>query len=218
VSALVLATGNAKKRRELVELAAGRYHVKTLVDVGLAHLCIDESADSFEGNARIKAEAVWGALADGGATSGVLAVLADDSGIAVDALEGRPGVRSARFAADHGTGAGDDDNNRLLLLLLEAVPEERRGARFVCAVAARLQGGTLLTSAGTVEGRVARDLRGSGGFGYDPLFLPDKAPGKRMAELGADEKHAISHRGRAMRALLAQLDQLDQLRGDKQPG
>jgi XTP/dITP diphosphohydrolase len=206
VKTLVLATQNAKKGKELAELVHGKYLVRTLADVGLASLAIDESADSFPGNARIKVDAVLAALPEG-VRRETFAVLGDDSGLAVDMLDGKPGVRSARFAFDHGTGAGDDANNALLLLLLEAVPVEMRTARFVSAVCAVLvETRAHLDAFGTVEGRIARDLVGSGGFGYDPLFLPDEAPGRRMAELSSDEKHAISHRGRAMRALLAKLD------------
>lgn len=199
---LVLATGNAKKGRELKELAAGRFDVATLADVGLAGLAIVEDGDTFAANARIKCDAVWAALPQ---HDDVHAVLADDSGLIVDALDGKPGVRSARFAVDHGTGDGDAANNALLLLLLAPVPWERRTARFACAIHARLRDGRVLTSFGAVEGRIAYDEIGAGGFGYDPLFCPDEAPGKRMAELSAGEKHAISHRGRAMRDVLAQI-------------
>lgn len=206
---LVLATGNAKKGKELAELARGRFDVRTLKDVGLDGMEIVEDGDTFAANARIKADAVWDALAKKGALADVRAVLADDSGIIVDALEGKPGVRSARFAADHGTGEGDAANNKLLLLLLEPVPDARRTARFACAIHARLPDGRALTASGTVEGRIARDEQGGGGFGYDPLFVVEDGPpssrGRRMAELSADDKNAISHRGRAMRAILAQL-------------
>jgi XTP/dITP diphosphohydrolase len=211
---LLLATQNAKKGQELAALAAGHFVVRTLKDVGLGALEIEEHGATFEDNARIKADAVLAAL-PASAREETFAILADDSGIIVDALgapgdrrdrEGKPGVRSARFAADHGTGEGDEANNALLLLLLEAVPEGMRTARFACAVCAIIVGsGEVLTAFGTVEGAIARDLLGSGGFGYDPLFLPVEAPGKRMAELDAADKHAISHRGRAMRALLQQI-------------
>ncbi len=230
---LVLATQNAKKRRELEDLVAGGpWLVRTLDDVGLGGLAIEETGATFAENARIKADAVLAALPEGERRE-TFAVVADDSGIIVDALspparrdapelpgapagsrhdgpDAKPGVRSARFAADHGVEmlgpTVDDANNALLLLLLEAVPDEMRGARFASAVCAVVvQTGEHLEAFGTVEGRIARDLEGDGGFGYDPLFLPDEAPGRRMAELTPDGKHAISHRGRAMRALLAQL-------------
>jgi XTP/dITP diphosphohydrolase len=117
-------------------------------------------------------------------------------------------VRSARFAIDAGIGHGDAANNALLLLLLDVVPEARRTARFVSHVTARLPDGRFVEARGTVEGHIARDELGGGGFGYDPLFVPVERAPKRMAELSSDEKHAISHRGRAMRALLAELEPL----------
>ena len=221
---LVLATQNAKKRKELEELARGAFLVRTLADVGLAGLVVDETGATFADNARLKADAVAAALPPF-ARNETFAVVADDSGIAVDALDGKPGVHSARFAADagvlflgdnastpkaraallsEGRDNADAANNALLLLLLEAVPDAMRGARFVshvCAVV--LDTGAHVVADGAVAGTVARDLRGAGGFGYDPLFCPVEAPGRRMAELTPDEKHAISHRGRAMRALLA---------------
>lgn len=203
---VILATQNPKKGKELLELAAGRFLVRTLRDVGLEDIVIHETGTTFQENALIKAEEVLRALPER-LRRETFAVIADDSGILVDALGDKPGVRSARFAADHGTGEGDDANNRLLLLLLEAVPEPMRGARFASAVCALVvETGQILEAWGTVEGAIARDLQGSGGFGYDPLFLPREAPGKRMAELSAEEKHAISHRGRAMRDLLARLE------------
>lgn len=203
---IVLATQNAKKGKELAELAAGRFLVRTLGDVGLADIAIHETGETFQENARIKAETVLAALPEAQRRE-TFAVIADDSGILVDALKSKPGVRSARFAADHGTGEGDDANNTLLLLLLEAVPDPMRTARFASAVCAVVVAtGQVFEAWGTVEGFIARDLLGSGGFGYDPLFLPRDVPGKRMAELSAAEKHAISHRGRAMRDLLARLE------------
>lgn len=206
--ALVLATQNEKKRRELEALAGTRYRVRTLTDVGLDGIEIVEDADTFAGNARKKAEAVLAALREAGKLEGVLAVLADDSGLIVDALGGAPGVRSARYAKDHGREGGDEANNDLLLEALAEVPDERRAARFACAISVLLEGGRELSSFGTVEGRIARARRGDGGFGYDPLFLPDERPGQHMAELSAEDKHRISHRGRAMREALRLLDEL----------
>jgi XTP/dITP diphosphohydrolase len=199
---LLLATGNAKKGKELAELASGRFEVKTLKDVGLDALEIVEDADTFAGNARKKVDAVSAELTPAQRAE-LHALLADDSGIVVDAIDGKPGVRSARFAADHGTGDGDAANNALLLTLLEAVPHERRTARFASHVHALvLASGAREDAFGTVEGHIARELKGEGGFGYDPMFLPVEAPGRSMAELSSNEKHAISHRGRAMRVLL----------------
>jgi XTP/dITP diphosphohydrolase len=135
--------------------------------------------------------------------------LADDSGLAVDALEGNPGVFSARWAAMHNAGQGDADNNALLLRQLSAVPADRRTARFICALAlADKQGRIILTAGDRVEGRILSHPRGTGGFGYDPLFLFD-AIGKTTAELPADEKHRISHRGKALRRLASLLRRIE---------
>jgi len=222
---MLLATGNAKKGRELAELCAGRFDVVTLADVGLADLDVVEDAPDFAGNARKKAIESRAALLAGGDRHGVAWVVADDSGLCVDALDGHPGVRSARFAKDAGYAPVDDAghplskdaaNNRLLLHLLGAMPLERRGASFACHVAAvpvptgagdSAGDDVTVTARGTVSGRIATDALGGGGFGYDPLFIvdDDDAPvlrGRRMAELSSSEKHAISHRGRAMAILL----------------
>jgi XTP/dITP diphosphohydrolase len=201
---ILLATGNAKKGRELADLAGAHFQIQTLADVGLAHLEIIEDADTFEGNAKIKVVAVRAALAERNDAT-FDAVLADDSGICVDALNGAPGIRSARYASDAREGQGDEANNRLLLKNLKSVPEQERSGRFYCAVAAQTRGGHWLEASGAVEGHIARDERGAGGFGYDPLFIPQAHPQLRMAELSPEQKHAISHRGKAMRAILAEL-------------
>jgi len=136
-------------------------------------------------------------------------VLADDSGLEVDALDGAPGVRSARFAADAGVVDSPDANadvwnNLELLLRLAGVPPEQRTARYRCVLAAARDGVVLHTAEGTVEGLILESPRGTGGFGYDPLFyLP--ALGLTMAELDLETKHTLSHRGRAIAALLAML-------------
>lgn len=201
---LVLATQNAKKRKELEALARG-HPVRTLDELGLSGLEIVEDGETFRANAEKKARAVYEALKAKGALGEVLAVLADDSGICVDALSGAPGVRSARFAKDHGAGAGDEANNALLLQKLEGVPDEERTGRFACAICVITKDGETFIEEGTVEGRIAREERGENGFGYDPLFLPDEHPDRHLAELSSEEKHAISHRGRAMRKALARL-------------
>ena len=134
--------------------------------------------------------------------------VADDSGLEVDALGGSPGVHSARWAEINRAGKGDTDNNALLLEQLAKVPDDQRTARFVCALAlADPQGRIILTARDTVEGRVIQQPRGNNGFGYDPLFLIDHI-GKTTAELPPDEKHAISHRGKALRRLRAMMDDL----------
>jgi XTP/dITP diphosphohydrolase len=154
---------------------------------------VEETGETFQDNAILKAH--------GYATRFDTWALADDSGLEVDALDGRPGVHSARWAAMHGAGGGDAANNTLLLQQLENVPDELRTARFVCWLAlADPQGRIILTARGTVEGRILRSPRGNNGFGYDPLFLVE-ATGRTTAELSPDEKHRISHRGEALRRM-----------------
>ncbi len=145
-----------------------------------------ETADTFEGNALEKARFVFERTG--------LATIADDSGLEVDALNGAPGVYSKRFTPE----ATAASNNARLLAELEGIP--RRTARFVCALALVTNAGEC-TVRGTVEGEIGHTLKGEGGFGYDPLFLPNEAPGRAMAELTPTQKDEISHRGRALGAL-----------------
>jgi XTP/dITP diphosphohydrolase len=157
-----------------------------------------ENEPTFEGNAREKA-LYYSQLAPG------YTVLADDSGLEVDALRGDPGVRSARYASDAGltpTGSPDRDNN--LLLLNNLVGLESRAARYRCALALARDGEVLLTAEGSVEGRIAESPQGSGGFGYDPLFYMPEL-GKTMAEIDLETKSKLSHRGHALRSLFAKL-------------
>jgi len=157
-----------------------------------------EDADTFEANALIKARHMVENL-------GLLG-LADDSGLVVDALDGRPGVYSARYG---GADLPPADKNRKLLGELIDVPEAERTARFVCVLAAvPAEGGEPRTARGTCEGHILFAPRGEGGFGYDPVFGVDERPGKAMAELDPEDKNRISHRGRAMRALLPELLEL----------
>ncbi len=213
---IVLATGNQKKGLELRALCEGRFEVLTLKDVGLEHIDVIEDAPDFAGNATKKATEVAAALRASNTDHDVAIVIADDSGLAVDALGGRPGVRSARFSADAGYApAGlsvDAANNRLLLTMLAPLPPERRGARFVCFVCAvDVKSGAVVAEAdGADVGRLADAELGGGGFGYDPLFVvtDDEAGedvGRRMAELSSTRKSELSHRGRAMRTLLGKL-------------
>jgi XTP/dITP diphosphohydrolase len=203
VTRLVVATRNPGKVREIHEMLSdlGGYEV-----VGLADLAIPESPeedaveafDTFEENALAKAR--WFA-----AKTGALA-LADDSGICVDALGGAPGVRSRRFAAaDQGRGEGQDEaNNRHLLHLLADVPDGRRTARYVCAAALAWPGGRDTVRTGTCDGVILHAPRGTAGFGYDPLFYLEEE-GMTFGELPADRKNALSHRGRAIRAVIGAL-------------
>jgi len=184
---LIVATRNAHKLTELAEIL-GEWELVPLPDEVVLP---PEDGETFAENALGKARAardVTGADA-----------IADDSGIAAAALGGRPGVRSARFA---GEDASDEQN---LTLLLESVgPDDDRSVAYVCAMAFAGADGTELVAEGRCEGTLAEQPRGSGGFGYDPAFLPadlGPADGRTMAEIDAAEKHAISHRGRAARAL-----------------
>jgi XTP/dITP diphosphohydrolase len=213
----LLGSGNAKKAQELAELVFSLrgpgHRVLTLKDAGLDDVDVVEDAPDFAGNARKKAHgylAAWRAL-PAESRPDVDVVVADDSGIVVDALDGHPGVRSARWSRDCGYApaglSADAANNRLLLTLLVPVPREKRTARYQAVVhAVDVGSGVERAAAGSVEGFIALDEQGSGGFGYDPLFVvndgPDAFRGRRMADLSADEKHSISHRGRAMRAVL----------------
>ena len=156
---------------------------------------VEETGATFEENARLKAQAVRERFG--------LAALADDSGLEVDALDGEPGVFSSRYA---GPCATDADNNERLLTALGQTPRVRRGARFRCTVVFIDDDGIETVAQGTCEGAIGFEPRGTGGFGYDPLFLPEAAPGKTMAELGMAEKNAISHRGAALRALREELE------------
>lgn len=155
----------------------------------------EEGADTFEGNARIKARAVHAVCGH--------AALADDSGIVVDALDGAPGVYSARYAGEHGS---DEDNNTKLLAEMSDVPDGKRSARFVCSLVFIDEDGTETVAKGTIEGTIGYALQGTDGFGYDPLFFPVEFGGeKSLAEVTQDEKNAISHRGNALRELRAKI-------------
>ena len=190
---LVLATRNAHKLRELESLMAP-HDIVALPD-GLA--LPPEVGETFRQNALAKARA-------GVALTGSV-VLAEDSGIEAAALGGAPGVRSARYA---GEGAGDADN--LAKLLREVAPGGDTRVAYVCALVAVWPDGTELCVEGRCSGRLTHQPRGDGGFGYDPAFVPDDLPGGRtMAEVSAEEKGTIGHRGRAARALLDRLDRVE---------
>jgi XTP/dITP diphosphohydrolase len=184
---LVAATNNKKKLEEIKRILQPMgFEVCSLSQIGL---CVEaeENADSFEGNARLKARAVFEACH--------LPTVADDSGLCVDALDGAPGVYSARFG---GPELDDAGRNALLLKKMRDVPADRRGAAFVSAVCLYLADGTLLECRGECRGEIAFTPSGQGGFGYDPLFLVD---GRSYSALSAEEKDAVSHRGRALRVL-----------------
>ncbi|MGE5748094.1 MAG: RdgB/HAM1 family non-canonical purine NTP pyrophosphatase [Solirubrobacterales bacterium] len=191
MSALLVATRNEHKLRELREALPGIELEPLPPGVELP----PEEGETFAENALGKARAAH--------TATRRAAVADDSGIAAYGLGGRPGVRSARYA---GEGASDEEN--LAKLLDEVGAQENRRVAYVCAIALVDEDGSETLFEGRCEGTLAREPRGSGGFGYDPAFVPDDTgtdDGRTMAELAADEKHAISHRGRAARALASHL-------------
>jgi XTP/dITP diphosphohydrolase len=186
---LVLASRNPHKVRELGGLLPGHELVPLPDEVELP----PEMGETFEDNARLKAESA--ARATG------MTALADDSGIAAAALGGRPGVRSARYAGENAT-----DEENLSKLLREVPRDGDRRVAYVCVLALATPAGTVHVEEGRCEGTLAEEPRGSGGFGYDPAFVPaDYSDGRTMAELSPEEKDVISHRGRAARAMLARL-------------
>ena len=191
MSRVLLATHNEGKLvelRRILDPIAGSLEVVGLDDVGVVDEPV-ETEPTFAGNALLKARA---AVASTG-----LPALADDSGLCVDALNGMPGVLSARWS---GRAKDDAANIDLLLAQLRDVPSSRRGAEFRCAVAFVLPDGTEKVEEGVMRGRLLPEVRGSGGFGYDPLFVADGWE-LTTAELTAEDKDAISHRGRALRAM-----------------
>ena len=185
---IVIATKNAGKAREYQEMLAPLgIQVKTLAD--FAPIAIDENGETFEENATIKATIAANQLH--------LPVMADDSGLMVDALGGAPGVRSARYAGDHDDAA----NNAKLLSALNGVPDEKRTAHFHTTIVGIKPDGTKLVANGRVDGHILHQLTGENGFGYDPLFVPS---GEiiTFAQMSAEAKNAISHRGRAVAKLV----------------
>lgn len=201
---LLLATRSTHKLRELRDLL----DLPSAVLVSLDDLEVEgdpvEDGETFRTNAAIKAR--FGLRATG------LPTIADDSGIEVDALGGAPGVRTRRYAGEDAT---DDDNNSKLLAALEGLPPERRGARYVCVLALALPDGhdgarrpPLRFTRGTLRGRIAAAARGSGGFGYDPIFEPwsERPGGRTLGEWSAEEKHRVSHRAGAARRMAPHLE------------
>lgn len=202
---IVLATTNRGKVRELSKMLGQEVELLSLGDVISGPYEVEETGDTFEANAQIKAVAAVAATG--------LPALAEDSGLVVDALLGAPGVYSARFA---GPGASDDDNNQLLMQRMAPFTGPQRRARFVsvlCLAAPSAPGESFAPGAtsaawrviafgrGEVEGQIVGEARGTLGFGYDPLFEPLETPGRTTAEMTLDEKNELSHRGRAVEAL-----------------
>ncbi len=195
---LLIATTNSGKVREFREMLGGDSFQFDDLSAHRQVLAVEETGRTFRANACLKASYYARALG--------IWTLADDSGLEVDALDGGPGVHSARWAQMHQAGSGDADNNRLLLQQLADVEDARRTARFVCVLAlADPQGAIILTARDTVEGSMIHAPRGDNGFGYDPLFFLLEL-GLTTAQLSPEDKHRISHRGKALRRLRRLID------------
>ncbi len=194
----IIATHNMKKRDEMQRILAPLgIRVLLAEEAGVELTDAEETGTTFEENAFIKAES--------GCRESGMPCIADDSGLAVDYLDGAPGVYSARYAGEHGN---DDANNKKLLKALEGVDPADRGAAFVSVACCVYPDGKKLIARGECRGTIGYEEIGSGGFGYDPLFLPVEYSGeKTMAQLTADEKDAISHRGKSVRLLAKQIEE-----------
>lgn len=195
---LVIASGNAGKVREFKEILKD-WEITSMKEEGVAQE-VAETGITFQENAEIKARA----LAERLKTAGISAIaIADDSGIEIDAFDGGPGVYSARYL---GEDTPYTEKNRIILEKLRDVPEEKRGARYVCAIVAVWPDGQSRVTQASCEGRIAMESKGTGGFGYDPIFyVPEFA--KSMAELTPDEKNQISHRGKALEKMVEILEE-----------
>ena len=193
---IIFATGNAGKMKEIREILADlETEILSMKEAGIV-LDIEENGTTFEENALIKAQAVAAHPKAQGAV-----VLADDSGLEIDYLNGEPGIYSARYL-------GEDTSYRIknqnLIDRLSGVPDEKRTARFVCAIAAVFPDGNTVTTLGVIEGKIGYEERGANGFGYDPIFyLPDMS--RSTAQLTPEEKNGISHRGNALRKMKQEL-------------
>lgn len=193
---IIFATGNEGKMKEIRMIMADLgLEILSMKEAGLS-VDIEENGATFEENAVIKAKGIAALCQD--------IVLADDSGLEVDALNKEPGVYSARYM---GENTSYHIKNRNLVERLEGVPDERRTARFVCAIAAALPDGRVLETKACMEGRIGYEERGENGFGYDPIFmLPEY--GKSTAELEPEEKNKLSHRGKALRLMKEKLKEV----------
>lgn len=193
---IVVATGNAHKVREIGEIVAETGFSVPMLSMKEAGIDTDivEDGETFEENALCKVRAVRQALNLRGEGADTV-ILADDSGLVIDALNGEPGIHSARYLGEE---TPHSEKNKDILRRMKDVPEAARSARFVCAVALSFPDGEEKTVRGVMEGRIAHEAKGANGFGYDPIFfLPDR--GLTNAELAPDEKNRISHRGKAFR-------------------
>ena len=196
---IIFATGNEGKMKEIREILDGltflgeKVQILSMKEAGI-DMDIIEDGTTFEENAMIKARAVAGAAKEA-------IVLADDSGLVIDYLNGEPGIYSARYL---GKDTSYRVKNANLVQRLEGVPDEKRSARFVCAIAAVLPDGRELSTRGTIEGRIGYEEKGLNGFGFDPIFYVPEI-GKYTAELSDEDKNRISHRGKALQAIKEEL-------------
>ncbi len=192
----IIATHNMKKRNELARILEPLgVEVLTAEQAGIELTDVEETGTTFEENARLKSQS--------GYKESGMPCIGDDSGLMVDALDGAPGVYSARYAGDHGN---DPANIALLLENMKDVPDEKRTARFVCTVCCTYPDGREIVVSGKCEGKIGYEPKGDGGFGYDPVFMVGD---KSFAELTAEEKDKISHRGNALKALAEALAKVE---------
>ena len=193
---IVFATGNQDKMREIREILSDLdMEIVSMEEAGV-YMDVNESGTSFSENAQIKATVIAQELQDRNQQAGTI-VMADDSGLEVDYLHKEPGIYSARYL---GKDTSYTDKNNTIIEKLHGVPDEKRTARFICAIAAVMPDGTILSTNERMEGQIGYEISGQNGFGYDPIFfLPEF--GKTAAELSEEEKNRISHRGKALRAI-----------------
>lgn len=193
---IIFATGNQGKMREIRMILQGvGAPVVSMKEAGVA-ADIEENGTTFEENAVIKAKSIMELTGE--------IVLADDSGLEIDYLDGAPGIYSARFMGEE---TSYDIKNRALLEKLQGVPEEKRTARFVCSIACAVPDGRILTSRGVMEGIIGYEIKGANGFGYDPIFyLPQY--GCTSAEISPEQKNELSHRGKALRIMKEKLKEI----------
>lgn len=200
---ILLATTNEGKAREVESIMSGSgYRVLSLSQAGI-HAEIEENGASFEENAMIKAKGVRELIGKSKPEYQDAVILADDSGLAIDYLNGEPGIYSARYL---GEDTSYDKKNQMILERMKGVEEKERSARFVCAMALSFPDGRMICEKGIMEGRIAYEMAGENGFGYDPIFyLPQL--GVTSAQLMPDQKNEISHRGKALKMIKDRLDE-----------
>ena len=204
---IIFATGNKNKVREIHEILSDLdFEIETMKEAGV-DVEIEENGTTFEENSMIKAESVYNALPE--ELKGKVYVMADDSGLSIDYLNGEPGIYSARYL---GEDTSYDVKNKNLIQRLEGVEKEDRTARFVCAISCICPDGTKKSVRGTIEGYIGWKMAGENGFGYDPIFYVDEY-GCSTAEMTAEQKNAISHRGKALRAMREELISYENISG-----